>query len=358
MGVFNKDNKTYLNGGAKLFLDESLGLTDTINVRYPELVDLYQEQFSNLWQEFDVDIQQDRMDMLEVPQCTVDLMVKTISFQHLADSVSNRAISTILGKYVTNSELELMFNIQQFFEGIHAKTYSHIVKNCFADPNQALKETYEDIEVNKRAGAIIKAFDAVNSITDETSEADKLDTIILSMVALYALEGISFISSFAITFGIAENIKKFQGISQDVKLICRDELLHTRMDHAVLNILYNKEGLADTFHRLMPQIKLLIDNVVDDENHWTDYLFSDGRGCVGLSAELIKQEVKYLSLPLYQTFNLEPDFEVPEIEPCAFMKNYTDGTRSQQAAQEINLSSYQVNNIIDDTMILTGEDFL
>lgn len=52
----------------------------------------------------------------------VDLMVKTISWQHLADSVASKSIAGLLMRYVTNSELESLINAWSFFETIHART--------------------------------------------------------------------------------------------------------------------------------------------------------------------------------------------------------------------------------------------
>jgi ribonucleoside-diphosphate reductase beta chain len=345
---FNKDNKSYLKK-SPLFLGDAMGLTDTINQTYPELEELYQEQFSQFWQETDVDITQDSMDMLNVAPEITDLMVKTISWQHLADSVANRSIATSIGKYITNTELELLTGIWQMFEGIHTRTYSHIVKNTFQDPNQMLMDTYANIEVLNRSQVIVDAFDSLDEITKDTTRDEIMEKIIIAFTALFALEAIAFMSSFSVTFGIVENTQKFQGIGQLVKLICRDEVLHTRMDYTILDILVRKEDHSALLGKVMPDVKLILDSVVEQEMVWTDYLFSEGRACIGMSAELTKAYVRYMAAPVYKVFGLETGFDVPTENPLPYMEDYIDSSKFQSAAQEINLTNYNTNVIVDDT---------
>jgi len=138
-------------------------------------------------------------------------------------------------RYVTNSELEGMINAWSFFETIHARTYSHIVKQTVVNPNQVLRDTYNNVDIVSRSEAIVKAFDQLESLPSTASTEEKRNAIALAFTALFALEAIAFMSSFAVTFAIAET-GIFQGIGSLVTLIARDEVLHTRMDYAILNI--------------------------------------------------------------------------------------------------------------------------
>ena len=220
MTRFNTTNKGY-SQGYPLFLGEDLGLHDTINRQYPQLEELYQKQLAQLWNEFEIDLTQDQMDMKQLPKGTVDLMVKTVSWQWLADSVAGRSISGTLAPYITNSELEGLANLWSFFETIHARTYSHIVKQTFLNPTEAMTNTYASMETLQRSAAIVKAFDLIESLPKDATEEQKEDAILQAFVALFALEGIAFMASFAVTFGIGER-GYFQGIVQLVKLIARD----------------------------------------------------------------------------------------------------------------------------------------
>src|SRR5690606_28653323 len=126
--VFNKDNVGFETNSYPIFLGDTLGVFDTVNIVYPELEQLYQQQMSQMWNEFEVDLTQDKMDMLNCPKDVVDLMVFTISWQYLIDSVAAKSITSLIIQYCTNSEAEGLFTAQALFEVIHARTYSHIVK--------------------------------------------------------------------------------------------------------------------------------------------------------------------------------------------------------------------------------------
>ena len=349
MSVFNAGNTGYKTGYQRLFLGVKQGLLDTINVQYPELEALYQQQMSQIWNEFEVDLSQDRMDMLETDKGVTDLMVKTISWQHLADSVAARSISGLLMPHVTNSEMENLINAWSLFETIHARTYSHIVKQTFADPGKMLEETYTNTAVLNRSQAIVEAFDALEE-ANKRGDVDDID-IILTLTALFALEEIGFMGSFAVTFGIAEHTGKFMGIAQLVKLICRDEVLHTRFNGAILKI-HQRIPEIDMYLR-QPMVKQLIqkilDAVVEQEVVFQDYLFSEGRECIGINASLIKQYIYFMAAPMYEAYGLVPGFDVPKKNPLPYMDHWIDGSKVQVAPQELQNSAYQVGAVADDT---------
>jgi len=337
--VFNVNNKGYESGQYPLFLGESLGFTDTINQPYPILDTLYQRQVGQLWNELEVDLTQDRQDMINADPKVVDLMVKTIMYQMLADSIASRSITGVLLDYVTNSDLEALYNVIAFFESIHARTYSHIVKQTFVDPNKALQEGYANTQVIKRGDSFKTAFDNLINVEYGSEETEEL--LYVALVALYILESLNFMASFAITFGVAET-GIFQGTSQLVKLICRDEMLHGLAGAEVLKIEFkNKPHLLA---KLRPLFQTMLDDAIKAEDDWTDYLFSEGRACVGITAPLIKEQVRYLARPVAETLGLE--LTAPDTAPLSFMQDYIDSSKVQVAAQELQLTSYLVNSTL------------
>ena len=348
MSVFNANNKGFETNKYPLFLGEDLGLFDTINVAYPELEDLYQKQVSQIWNENEVSLSQDKQDMINAPRDVVDLMVKTISWQFLADSVASKSIAGLLMRYVTNSELEGMINAWSFFETIHARTYSHIVKQTVVNPNQVLRDTYNNIDIVSRSEAIVKAFDQLESLPITATIEDKRRAIALAFAALFALEAIAFMSSFAVTFAIAET-GIFQGIGSLVTLIARDEVLHTRMDYAILNILKQDPEWLETFSELKDEIKGVLDAITNQEVKNANYLFSEGRQVIGLTAELLQEYTLYMAKPLYDALGIPFDFQVIEKNPCSYMDKYIDSSKMQVAPQEIQLTAYKIGSVKDDT---------
>ena len=348
MSVFNANNKGFETNKYPLFLGEDLGLFDTINVAYPELEDLYQKQVSQIWNENEVSLSQDKQDMINAPKDVVDLMVKTISWQFLADSVASKSIAGLLMRYVTNSELEGMINAWSFFETIHARTYSHIVKQTVVNPNQVLRDTYNNVDIVSRSEAIVKAFDQLESLPITATIEEKRRAIALAFAALFALEAIAFMSSFAVTFAIAET-GIFQGIGSLVTLIARDEVLHTRMDYAILNILKQDPEWLETFSELKNEIKGVLDALTNQEVKNANYLFSEGRQVIGLTAELLQEYTLYMAKPLYDALGIPFDFQVIEKNPCSYMDKYIDSSKMQVAPQEIQLTAYKIGSVKDDT---------
>jgi ribonucleoside-diphosphate reductase beta chain len=351
MSKFNASNTGHRDG-YPLFLGEDLGVLDTINVQYPLLEQLYQDQIAQLWNEFEVDLTQDKMDMRTLDKGTVDLMVKTIMWQTVADSVASRSILETLGKYITNSEMMNLATVWSFFEVIHARTYSHIIKQTFTNPNELLEEIYSDVDVLTRSDVIVEAFDKLANV-DSTDEKAVRKAILLAFVALFALEAIAFMASFAVTFSIVEQ-KKFQGIGKLVALICRDEVLHTRMDYTILDILLKDEVWKDVIEESGEEIKDLLDTVVQNEVSWADYVFSEGRQVVGLNSQLLKEYVHYMAAPVYSVLGI-PSERAKE-NPLPYMEKYIDPSKMQTANMELQSSSYLIGTIEDDTNDLDFND--
>lgn len=338
--VFNVNNTGFESGDYPLFLGEDLGFADTINVPYPILDKLFQEQMAQIWNEFEVDITQDRQDMISAPKPVVDCMVKTIMWQHLADSIASRSITGILLDHVSNSDLENWYNAVALFESIHARTYSHIIKQTFVDPNEALKQGYQDLEVISRSNVLKNAFDDLGNLPWDASEATKREKLYVAIAALYMLESVNFMSSFAITFGIAQ-LGIFQGISQLVVLIARDELLHARGGREILKIEISRN--REEFLKLKPKIEEVFNAILDQEFEWTNHLFSEGRAILGLSAKDVNDYVRFRAKGVADTFGIA--FDAPEKNPLPYMDEYLDSSKVQAANQEIQNTSYLLNSI-------------
>lgn len=345
MKPFNKENKGHL-GRSPLFLGEELGVLDTINVTYPKLETLYQEQLSQLWNEFEIDLTQDRMDMINLPKETTDLMVKTLMWQTVADSVATRTIGEVLNKYVSNSELSCLIKVWEFFEIIHSRTYSHIIKQTFVQPNDMLDQMYKDTEVLARSQQIFDVLEEVSNLSGDATESDKRKAIIKALTCFFALESIAFMASFAVTFAIVKQ-GVFSGIGQDVKLICRDEVLHQKIAHTVLTEL--KSEWPEEFAEVVPECGSILHSVMDNEIGWAKSLFK-GHSLVGLNADILESYVKFLSKPAFNLFNLAP----PEGgKDLAYMEEYVSGKGVQAAPQEIQITAYRVGSVLDDTSGLT-----
>jgi ribonucleoside-diphosphate reductase beta chain len=355
--IFNTKNKGYETGEYPLFLGDAPGFTDSIIQPYPVIDKIYQMQVSQIWNETEVSLTQDRMDMLGADPKTVDLAVQNLMYQTLADSAASRAITGVLLQHVTNTDLEATYNAFGLFESIHARSYLHIIKQTMIDPIQVLKDGYDNEHILKRALPIVKCFDALANMDYNAPLREKQEKVYMAIVALYLLESVSFPASFACTFAVAET-GILQGVGQIVALILRDESLHSMLGREILKIDLPKVSF------LQPKIKELFQEVMAAEAEWNTYLFSEGRQVVGLTPTLLAEYTEFLAGPVVETLGI--DFEATKTNPLPYMSKYIDTSKVQIANQELENGTYLLNSIkvaetMDNTLAElreTHKDFL
>ena len=346
MSVFNKNNQSHLKGKHRLFFGETMGLPDSLDEPYPKLEALYQKQMSQIWNEFEIDISKDRIDMRSCPKEIRDLMVLSLKYQLTVDTIAARSITSLLQPHITASSGEHVTTAWQMFETIHERTYLHIIRQTVEEPKKLLEEIYEDKNILKRCKPIIDAFDDLQNMSTKAPLKEKRQKLILALTALFALEQIAFMASFSVTFGIAEYTKYYQGIGQLVKLICRDEVLHTRNVGEFIAILKEEDPSLIEEHK--DKINLILNEVVLMEYDFAEYLFSDGRECIGLNADIVKKYVNWVAAPVYDVFGVKPAFDRETKNPLPYMDDWINGSTFQPAPQDIQNSSYLVGTVLDD----------
>lgn len=350
MNVSNNNNQ---KGSYPLFLGEDLGFSDTINVTYPELEDMYLKQRAQYWTETEVTLSQDRLDLAEAPDSEKDVMVLNLLAQWLLDSTASRGIIETFGPFISNNELHEWLSIQSMFEVIHARTYSHIIRNCFVDGNTVLERGKNDVIVQYRTGVIGKVFNETHRLGSDYSRGVVVDESVLrkqllkNMAVLYGLEAISFMASFACTFALAET-GRYQGIGKLVSLICNDEVIHAEGDRKVFDAMFTKEGYKQEYADVKEEIQAIFDTIVQQELKWSEYVFSDGRKVLGLNAELLKEYVCYISKPVFDCMGLDWSYPIVNNNPLSFVDKYIDRNLVQGANQEIQNISYLIGNVDSD----------
>ena len=128
-----------------------------------------------------------------------------------------------------------------------------------------------------------------------------------------------------------------------------EEVLHTRMDYTVLDYMLKDSDWQNALSESKDEIKQILDDVTQQELDWSEYLFSEGRQVVGLNEVLLKEYVQFMAKPIYDFLGVEYKFEDIAENPLPYMEKYVDPSQMQSAAQEINITSYKVGSIKDDT---------
>lgn len=360
INIQNHNNRT----GYPLFLGDDLGFADTINLTYPELDELAKEQRGQYWTETEHSLVQDRLDFQEDPE-TGDSMIRNLMSQWLMDSVAARSIMSILEPFVSNTEMIEVLSEWQYYESLHSRTYLHIMRNCFNDANALLERAKSDMMVAYRSKLIGKIFNetyqmAADYTTGRPISKEALKRQLLkTFMALYSLEAISFMNSFACTFAITET-GKFQGIGNDITAICKDEIVHAKFSQCVLNILRFKEGYEPLFQEMRDELRDILIEACMQEHSFAEYIFDNGRSIVGCNTQLLKMHTAFIAAPIFKEFGFEiPEIlgEIPTRHPLPYMHKYMNPDMIQSAAQEITLTNYLVAKTVNDVQDDVEFDF-
>lgn len=349
--IFNVEKKDYER--TPLFLGERGGLVDSVNRQYPEIWNLYKKMKSLDWDENEFDFISCNKEFKTCSPSIYDMMIKTLAWQWEADSVASRHLSPIIAPFISSSELWAAWQRVGDNEMVHALTYSEIVRNSFDDPDEILHEVLQVKESLSRLSCVANALDKAFVISHryalgQVEESHAYDAIFMFTVAMLILERIQFMSSFAVTFAIAET-GMFMQIGKAVQKICQDEFeVHVELDKAILSIELDTERGRDAYRRLRPQIQQLVEEVYLSEQAWVNYAFSEGRELVGLNADLLMEWVRFNTTDVINFLKLDFPFKPVKDNPIGFIENWISISRIQPSPQEEKNGQYMIGMVVDN----------
>lgn len=353
MTIFNDQNSEWKGGAGSLFLGQAPALHDTINLRYPEIQKLALRQVSQRWVFDEFSHEQSRLDLTTCPRSVYEVMLMNIAYQWEADSVAARAIAPLLAPFVTNSELWEALLENTNMEVTHAKTYSNIVQQCVPDPADVFRMVMESNATLSRASTVNAAFDrlanagALHTLGDLESWA-AYESVMEGMFALYGLERIQFMSSFAATFAIVEQ-GYFQSIGKAVQKIMLDELFcHAALDREVLKIELSTERGKDWLSDNRSKVKTMLDEITLREVDWAPHLLGEGRSILGYTVPLATAWTALNSRECYEMAGVKPVIQYPDYSPFPWMENWINIDKTQNAMQEADGNNYALNIVKDD----------
>ncbi len=345
--VFNFNKTDYTRPA--LFLGEKPGLFDTIHRSYPEIWALYKAQKSLDWDENEFDYSSCNADFRQADRATYEMMIKTLAWQWEADSVASRAIAPVLAPFITSSELWAAWQRISDNEVVHAATYSEIVRNSFDDPGVIIAEILRVEQAHARLERVIAAFaqgfEASHryALGQLPNDQGTYNAVFMMIVALYCMERIQFMASFAVTFAICDT-GQFQPIGKAIQKIAQDELeIHAELDRVVLrHELGTPRGQA-AFAQCRAEIEAMIKEVIDSELRWIEYLFSEGRELVGMTADRLAAWTLYCARDVCETLGVHADtYDFPGTNPLKFMEKWLNISKTQASPQEQDIAAYKV----------------
>ena len=127
--------------------------------KYPTFDKLNQKMLGYYWRPEEVSLQKDRADYQLFRPEQKHIFTANLKYQTLLDSVQGRGPSLAFLPYVSNPELEGCIVTWDFFEALHSRSYTYIMKNVYANPTEIFDTIIHDKEILKRAVSVTENYD-------------------------------------------------------------------------------------------------------------------------------------------------------------------------------------------------------
>lgn len=335
---------------------------------------LVEKQISFFWRPEEVDVSKDRIDFQKLSEPEKHIFISNLKYQTLLDSVQGRSPNIALLPIVSLPELETWIETWSFFETIHSRSYTHILRNLFREPAGIFEDIVMNDEIKRRATDISKYYDdlifhtqlwqtqgeGTHSVDGEQYKIDLYTLkkkLYLCMNSVNALEAVRFYVSFACTFAFAER-ELMEGNSKIIRLIARDENLHLTSTQHMLNIWAKGKDdpqMAQIAEECKEEAKQIFMKAVEQEKQWAHYLFQSG-SMIGLNEDILCQYVEFIANERMSAIGLGKPYNVKS-NPLPWMNNYLHSDNVQVAPQEAEISSYLVGQIDSEVSADDFDDF-
>ncbi|UQS94992.1 ribonucleotide reductase subunit B [Pseudanabaena phage Pam2] len=358
---FEKENQIQ-----PLFLGESLGVQKYLSPQHPKLEALTVRQMEYFWrpERHAANIAQDNLDYPNLTESERHVFLSNIQYQIVLDTIQGRAIIPALMPFVSCDELESCITAWQFFENIHSRSYSFILKNVLPQPEDVFDGIDKVQEIIERSNDICNQYEELITYAIQYSERtsysekipldkDELDTlktsIYLTLISINILEGVRFYTSFACSFALAEN-NKMLGTGKILSEISRDEAQHLNITQYLVNTLNSDKDWQHITQspQVRSQVEDMYRSAVQQEEDWAKYLFS--KGCLlGLNEAILSEFIKWICNTRTKAIGYGELYPESKSNPITWILRHLGGAETQSALQETVTNTYLEGGGLDLT---------
>ena len=351
----------------KMFFGPPLGVQRYDKFKYPVFDKLTQSQLGYFWRPEEVSLQKDRADYQVLNDAQKHIFTSNLKYQILLDSVQGRGPGMAFMPYCSLPELEAAMNIWQTMEMIHSRSYTHIIKNVYADPTDVFDHILDDEKILSRAKSVTAAYDEFiqcaqvygtgnmwrdewrGSPTSQWEINDLKRKLYRAVANVYILEGIRFYVSFACSFAFGE-LKLLEGSAKIIGLIARDESQHMTITQNILNKWRDGDDpeMVEIAKQEEENVYQMFRDCVEEEKSWAEYLFKDG-SIIGLNDKLLAKYVEWTANRRLKSIGLKAIFDTPiSNNPLPWTAHWLSSKGMQVAPQETEVESYLIGSIKQD----------
>ena len=324
--------------------------------KFPVFDKLNQTMLGYFWRPEEVSLQKDRSDYANFRPEQKHIFTANLKYQTLLDSVQGRGPCLAFLPHVSIPELEGCIVTWDFFETIHSRSYTHIMKNVYADPTEVLDTILDDDKIIERAISVTKNYDAFTEAADnhihlkKGTMRDVKKKLFLAMMNVNILEGLRFYVSFACTFAFGE-LKLMEGSAKIISLIARDESQHLALSlHILKNWMRGEDDkeFASIAKECEAEVYEMWKTCVEEEKAWAHHLMKDG-SIIGLNERLLGSYVEFIANKRLKALGYKPIFDTPTSQnPLPWTQHWLSSSGLQVAPQETEVESYIVGGIKQD----------
>ena len=351
--VFNREDIDWSK--EPMFFGEGQNVQRYDVFKYPQFDKLNQTMIGYFWRPEEVSLQKDRADFAGFRPEQKHIFTSNLKYQTLLDSVQGRGPSLMFLPYCSNPELEGCIVTWDFFETIHSRSYTHIIKNVYSNPAEVFDTILNDEEILKRAKSVTKNYDVFGTAAEDyfvKGKGDILDVkrkMYLAMINVNLLEGLRFYVSFACTFAFGE-LKLMEGSAKILSLIARDEATHLNLSTHVLKAWHKGDDpeMTKAIKGTEKTVIQMFKDCVEEEKAWARYLFKDG-SIIGLNEKLLGNYVEWIANKRLKALGYDPLYDVSASQnPLPWTQHWLSSKGMQVAPQETEVESYIVGGIKQD----------
>ena len=366
MSVFNTSNKkSHLE--KNMFFDEQVDVARYDKVKYSQFEKLTEKQSGFFWRPQEVDLTKDSKDFKSLSDIEKHIFISNLKRQILLDSVQGRAPSVAFLPICSLPEVENFIQAWTYFETIHSRSYTHIIRNVYPNPSKVFDEMLDIREIVDCAKDISKYYDKLihcNNMRPAMWSSDSgrvkmirdhKKALWLCLNAVNALEGVRFYASFACSWNFAE-LKKMEGNAKIIKLIARDENVHLAFTQQVIKLLPKEDPDFEEIKAECEQEVLdMFNSVIVQEKNWAKYLFQYG-SMIGLNESLLCDYLDFIAHKRMVAIGIDSQSRITS-NPLPWTQKWISGSEVQVTPQETEISSYIVGDIKMDVTEDTFKNF-
>ena len=344
--ILKKNKKSHLK--KKMFLDEEVDIQRFDILKYPALDKITEKQLGFFWRPEEVDVSKDKKDFDNLTEHEQHIFTSNLKRQILLDSVQGRAPNLAFLPIASLPEVENWVETWSFFETIHSRSYTHIIRNVYPDPSVVFDGMLDVKEILECGNDIARYYDdLIDCNNSATNTKQHKQSLWMCMLSANALEGIRFYVSFACSWAFAE-LKKMEGNAKIIKFIARDENVHLAATTTIIkNMLKEDKDFVKISKEMEQEAINLFVNVIEQEKAWAKYLFKDG-SMIGLNEQIHCDYIEWIGCKRMRAIGLPCPFSVPKLNPLPWTEKWIGGGNVQVAPQETEITSYITGGVKQD----------